>query len=188
MDDPSMTMEEYIKLEEEKAHRHGNSADSDLQRNHNIISQGLRTRGLCIGVASIIKSPRELLGNNSTSHARTSLTKRKELHAYLGQHKFHGNEVRLMHERNSDPLALVGTTPQTYTPEASGNNSGKQRTVIYEKVLCGNNKLKRSGPQILHEEELAFLANPGILEGQATQTVITHNAAYQADDLDAYDN
>ncbi|GKE90946.1 hypothetical protein Tco_1572041, partial [Tanacetum coccineum] len=41
--------------------------------------------------------------------------------------------------------------------------------------------------QILHEEELAFLADPGIAEGQATQTVITHNAAYQADDLDAYE-
>ncbi|GJW59096.1 hypothetical protein Tco_0105827 [Tanacetum coccineum] len=37
-------------------------------------------------------------------------------------------------------------------------------------------------------EELAFLADPGIPEGQATQTVITHNAAYQADDLDAYDS
>ncbi|GJY81804.1 hypothetical protein Tco_0494555 [Tanacetum coccineum] len=42
--------------------------------------------------------------------------------------------------------------------------------------------------QILHEDELAFLADPGILEGQATQTIITHNAAYQADDLDAYDS
>ncbi|GKD97321.1 hypothetical protein Tco_1381218, partial [Tanacetum coccineum] len=42
--------------------------------------------------------------------------------------------------------------------------------------------------QILHEEELAFLANLGIAEGQATQTVITHNTAYQADDLDAYDS
>ncbi|GJS80498.1 reverse transcriptase domain-containing protein [Tanacetum coccineum] len=42
--------------------------------------------------------------------------------------------------------------------------------------------------QILHEEELAFLADLGIPEGQATQTVITHNAAYQADDLDAYDS
>ncbi|GKB59034.1 hypothetical protein Tco_0915220 [Tanacetum coccineum] len=42
--------------------------------------------------------------------------------------------------------------------------------------------------QILHEEELSFLADPGIAEGQATQTVITHNAAYQADDLDAYDS
>ncbi|GJU24578.1 hypothetical protein Tco_1163199 [Tanacetum coccineum] len=42
--------------------------------------------------------------------------------------------------------------------------------------------------QILHEEELAFLADPGTAEAQATQTVITHNAAYQADDLDAYDS
>nr|GEU49712.1 hypothetical protein [Tanacetum cinerariifolium] len=42
--------------------------------------------------------------------------------------------------------------------------------------------------QILHEEELAFLADPGIAEAQATQTVITHNAAYQAYDLDAYDS
>ncbi|GKG52369.1 hypothetical protein Tco_0547244, partial [Tanacetum coccineum] len=31
-------------------------------------------------------------------------------------------------------------------------------------------------------------ADPGIPEGQAIQTVITHNAAYQADDLDAYDS
>ncbi|GJW46908.1 hypothetical protein Tco_0078554 [Tanacetum coccineum] len=38
------------------------------------------------------------------------------------------------------------------------------------------------------EEELAFLADPGIAEGQATQTVITHNVAYQANDLDAYDS
>ncbi|GJT26283.1 hypothetical protein Tco_0906558 [Tanacetum coccineum] len=29
---------------------------------------------------------------------------------------------------------------------------------------------------------------PRIVEGQATQTVITHNATYQADDLDAYDS
>nr|GFC10200.1 hypothetical protein [Tanacetum cinerariifolium] len=42
--------------------------------------------------------------------------------------------------------------------------------------------------QILHEEELAFLADPRITKGQATQTVITHNEAYQADDLDAYDS
>ncbi|GJV29063.1 hypothetical protein Tco_1385511 [Tanacetum coccineum] len=41
--------------------------------------------------------------------------------------------------------------------------------------------------QILHEEELLFLADPGTGEGQATQTVITHNVAYQADDLDVYD-
>ncbi|GKB06448.1 hypothetical protein Tco_0834681 [Tanacetum coccineum] len=42
--------------------------------------------------------------------------------------------------------------------------------------------------QILYEEELAFLADLGISEGQTTQTVITHNVAYQAKDLDAYDS
>nr|GEW20330.1 hypothetical protein [Tanacetum cinerariifolium] len=42
--------------------------------------------------------------------------------------------------------------------------------------------------QILHEKELAFLADLEITKGQATQTVITYNAAYQADDLDAYDS
>ncbi|GJZ61072.1 hypothetical protein Tco_0617209 [Tanacetum coccineum] len=226
-----------------------------------------------------------------------------QLHAYLGQHEFHANEVRLMHERNSDPLALpqqysnnqsstplsitypsndyqssvhhnvysppssipqleydptvnqqqqqpefpqldssltilafkkgdnpidainhmmsflsaVATsrypttnnqmrnssnprqqatindervtlqlvqgrhisfatgTSKTYTPGASGSNSGKQRTVI-----------SQANGQILHEEELAFLADPGITEGQDTHThtVITHNDAYQANDTD----
>ncbi|GJU73779.1 reverse transcriptase domain-containing protein [Tanacetum coccineum] len=104
----------------------------------------------------------------------------------------------------------VGTT-RTYTPGASGSNSGKQRTVIcsnckgegHMSKQCTKPKRKRddswfkdkvllvqaqASGQILHEEELAFLADPGILEGQATQTVITHNAAYQADDLDAYDS
>ncbi|GJY65544.1 retrovirus-related pol polyprotein from transposon TNT 1-94 [Tanacetum coccineum] len=58
---------------------------------------------------------------------------------------------------------------------------------IAEEGLSELERYKKSG-QILHEEELAFLADPGIPEGQATQTVITHNAAYQADDLDAYDS
>ncbi|GJY82771.1 retrovirus-related pol polyprotein from transposon TNT 1-94 [Tanacetum coccineum] len=88
-----------------------------------------------------------------------------QLHAYLGQHEFHANEVRLMHERNSDPLAMgrhisfasgvqIGPTIQ----ELVGSILGNQGTVI-----CYNAK------------------------GKAT-TVITHNAAYQANDLDAYDS
>nr|GFB01596.1 hypothetical protein [Tanacetum cinerariifolium] len=47
----------------------------------------------------------------------------------------------------------------------SGGTSGKQR-----------------------EEELDFLADPGTTESSSNQTVITTNAAYQADDLDAYDS
>nr|GEV21294.1 hypothetical protein [Tanacetum cinerariifolium] len=37
-------------------------------------------------------------------------------------------------------------------------------------------------------EELEFLADLGMTETQSTQYVITNNAAYQADDLDAYDS
>ncbi|GJX09414.1 retrovirus-related pol polyprotein from transposon TNT 1-94 [Tanacetum coccineum] len=40
----------------------------------------------------------------------------------------------------------------------------------------------------IQADEQAFLADPGVAECQATQTIITHNAAYQADDLDAYDS
>nr|GEX59562.1 hypothetical protein [Tanacetum cinerariifolium] len=42
--------------------------------------------------------------------------------------------------------------------------------------------------QVLQEKELEFLADPGTTESSSNQTVITNNAAYQADDLDAYDS
>ncbi|GKD45415.1 hypothetical protein Tco_1270060 [Tanacetum coccineum] len=41
--------------------------------------------------------------------------------------------------------------------------------------------------QILDEEQLTFLADPGILADQA-QTIIPHNAAFQTKDLDTYDS
>nr|GFB42122.1 hypothetical protein [Tanacetum cinerariifolium] len=42
--------------------------------------------------------------------------------------------------------------------------------------------------KVLNEEELEFLADLGVTEGPVTQTIITHNAAYQVVDLDAYDS
>nr|GEW37472.1 hypothetical protein [Tanacetum cinerariifolium] len=42
--------------------------------------------------------------------------------------------------------------------------------------------------KVLNEKELAFLVDPEVAEGLVTQTVITHNAAYQANDFDAYDS
>ncbi|GKA09294.1 retrotransposon protein, putative, unclassified [Tanacetum coccineum] len=108
-------------------------------------------------------------------------------------------------------ISFAMGTSRTYTLGASGSNSGKQRTVIcynckgegHMSKQCTKPKRKRDNSwfkdkvlliqaqangQILHEEELAFLADPGTIEGQATQTVITHNASYQANDLDAYDS
>nr|GEX30093.1 putative ribonuclease H-like domain-containing protein [Tanacetum cinerariifolium] len=39
-----------------------------------------------------------------------------QLHAYLGQHEYHANEVRLMNERTSDPLALISQHQLNRTP------------------------------------------------------------------------
>ena len=36
-----------------------------------------------------------------------------QLHAYLQANEIHANEVRLMRERQSDPLALMANHPQT---------------------------------------------------------------------------
>ncbi|GJT93938.1 hypothetical protein Tco_1082783 [Tanacetum coccineum] len=72
----------------------------------------------------------------------------------------------------------VGTS-RAYTPGASGNNSGKQRTNYLLLMQKG-----RPHVQTVHQTKRKGM----IHEGQATQTVITHNAAYQADDLDAYDS
>nr|GEV22487.1 hypothetical protein [Tanacetum cinerariifolium] len=103
------------------------------------------------------------------------------------------------------------SNPRTYTPGASGSNSGKQKTIVCYNYKGEGHMSKQStkpkrkqddswfkdnvllvqaqaNGQILHEEELAFLADLGIAESQATQTIITHNAAYQANDLDAYES
>ncbi|GJR52467.1 retrovirus-related pol polyprotein from transposon TNT 1-94 [Tanacetum coccineum] len=74
----------------------------------------------------------------------------------------------------------LGTT-RNYTSGASGSNFGKQRTVI-----CYN-----CSPNVKfykHEEELAILADPGMQKVKPTDCHYPHNAAYQADDLDAYDS
>nr|GEX27237.1 integrase, catalytic region, zinc finger, CCHC-type, peptidase aspartic, catalytic [Tanacetum cinerariifolium] len=42
--------------------------------------------------------------------------------------------------------------------------------------------------QVLDEVQLAFLADPWIPDGQAVQTIILNNAAFQTEDLDTYDS
>ncbi|GJZ28135.1 retrovirus-related pol polyprotein from transposon TNT 1-94 [Tanacetum coccineum] len=56
-----------------------------------------------------------------------------QLHAYLGQHEFHANEVRLMHERNSDPLALVSPQygPTYQSQQYSTNRSSTPLSITY---------------------------------------------------------
>ncbi|GKG29553.1 integrase, catalytic region, zinc finger, CCHC-type containing protein, partial [Tanacetum coccineum] len=96
-------------------------------------------------------------------------------------------------------ISFAMGTSRTYTPGASGSNYGKQRTVIcynckgegHMSKQCTKPKRRQDDSWFkdkvllvqaqangLHEEELAFLADSGITEGQATQIVITYNAAY----------
>ncbi|GJS17790.1 hypothetical protein Tco_0412262 [Tanacetum coccineum] len=75
-------------------------------------------------------------------------------------------------------------TMRTYTPRASKSYTGKQRT-FNDKVLLVQTQ---ASVQVLTEEEIVFLADLGLPDTQTSQTVITHNAAYQADDLDAYNS
>ncbi|GKA60542.1 reverse transcriptase domain-containing protein [Tanacetum coccineum] len=82
--------------------------------------------------------------------------------------------------------SLAAGTTRTYTPGASGSNSRNKG--LLSVTTAKRKAITQASGQILHEEELAFLADPGVPKGQATQTIITHNAAYQADDLDAYNS
>ncbi|GJR85241.1 retrovirus-related pol polyprotein from transposon TNT 1-94 [Tanacetum coccineum] len=54
-----------------------------------------------------------------------------------------------------------------------------------EKLLLA--KVQEAG-QILDEEKLAFIVDPGIAEVQVAQQTIPQNSAFQTEDLDAYDS
>nr|GEV76313.1 hypothetical protein [Tanacetum cinerariifolium] len=49
-----------------------------------------------------------------------------QIHAYLGQHEYHANEVRLMHERTSDLLALVVNHQMNKSPYRPNQQSYHQ--------------------------------------------------------------
>ncbi|GJX57501.1 retrovirus-related pol polyprotein from transposon TNT 1-94 [Tanacetum coccineum] len=145
-----------------------------------------------------------------TSHYPTTNNQLRNSSNPRQQATLNNVRVTLQPIQGRQTLFAAGTS-RTYTPAVSGSNSGKQRMVIcynckgegHMSRQCTKLKRKRDDSwfkekvllvqsqahgQILNEEELAFLADPDIPEGQSTQTVITHNAAYQADDLDAYDS
>nr|GEY00796.1 hypothetical protein [Tanacetum cinerariifolium] len=93
----------------------------------------------------------------------------------------------------------------------SGRASGKQMVIVCYKCKgeghmskkCTKLKRKRDAKwfkdkvllvqaranrHVLQEEELEFLVDPKTAESSSNQNVVTTNAAYQADDLDAYDS
>nr|GEV28043.1 hypothetical protein [Tanacetum cinerariifolium] len=189
-----------------------------------------------------------------------------QLHANLGQYEYHANEVRLMHERTLDPLALfvsqgpsssnlsisypVNDIPSTvnhnahmalssvpqidyalivyHSSEFSSPETGLVvlvfqkgddpidavnhmmsflTAVVTSRYPATNNQLRTSS----NPRQQATINNgrvtiqpiqgsapnprgsemqndPGTAESSSNQNVVTTNAAYQADDLDAYDS
>nr|GEV58700.1 hypothetical protein [Tanacetum cinerariifolium] len=63
--------------------------------------------------------------------------------------------------------------------EFSSPNTGLDKVLLVQ---------AQANRQVLQEEELEFLADLGIAETSSKQYAVTNNAAYQADDLDAYDS
>nr|GEV67813.1 integrase, catalytic region, zinc finger, CCHC-type, peptidase aspartic, catalytic [Tanacetum cinerariifolium] len=58
-------------------------------------------------------------------------------------------------------------------------------TILKDKAMLAK---AQEAVQVLDEEQLAFLADPGVLDSQAVQTIIPNNAAFQTEDLDTYDS
>ncbi|GJT64721.1 retrovirus-related pol polyprotein from transposon TNT 1-94 [Tanacetum coccineum] len=110
---------------------------------------------------------------------------------------------------NSYAAGTSGTRANTLG--TGGNYSGQQRDVKcyncqgegHISRQCPKPKRKRDATwfrdkvllveahgngKVMNEEELEFLADPGIAERPVVQSVITQHGAYQADDLDAYDS
>ncbi|GJS78506.1 putative reverse transcriptase domain-containing protein [Tanacetum coccineum] len=75
-----------------------------------------------------------------------------------------------------------GTAYKSNVTSSGGNNASRQAK---DKAILA--KAQEAG-QILDEEQLAFLADPGVPDGQAVQTIIPNNATFQTEDLDTYDS
>nr|GEX16874.1 hypothetical protein [Tanacetum cinerariifolium] len=162
-------------------------ADYDVKET-NIILQGLRPE--VYALVSTHKVAKELWEKIQMLMQGTSLTK---------------NERELFQKRD-DPIdainhmmsfltaVVTSRYPPTNNQLRNPSNPRQQATINNRRVTIQpiqgrQNSLTyaQANGKVLHKEELEFLADPWIAETQITHYVITNNAAYQADDLDAYD-
>nr|GFC29465.1 hypothetical protein [Tanacetum cinerariifolium] len=81
-----------------------------------------------------------------------------QLHAYLGQHEYHANEVRLMNERTLDPLALISQhqlnrTPYQHHQSLYQQSQFQPQATLYQSSPYGpthhNSQFVSSGPSSL---------------------------------------
>ncbi|GKC34498.1 hypothetical protein Tco_1046882, partial [Tanacetum coccineum] len=116
-----------------------------------------------------------------------------QLHAYLGQHEIHANEVHIMRERNQDPLAL-GRQGQSYsgtsykskllvlretdkwTVKGCYRQGLLNATTVKVKDIWLGNACSLSDQGMQHDQ--------GFQTVQSIQTIIPKNVSFQTEDLD----
>ncbi|GJU96329.1 hypothetical protein Tco_1233432 [Tanacetum coccineum] len=93
------------------------------------------------------------------------------------------NQLRTSsNQRNQSTIQDDRITMQQVQERQGQNYVG---TSYKEKAMLAE---AQESDQIFIEEQLAFLADPGILNGQAAQTTIQNTAAFKTEDLDSYDS
>ncbi|GJZ08472.1 hypothetical protein Tco_0542755 [Tanacetum coccineum] len=92
------------------------------------------------------------------------------------------DKVTVQQVQGRQGQSYSGTSYKSNATSSGGNNASgqaKKKEMLTEAQEAG---------QILDEEQLLFLADPGVSDGQAVQTIILNNAAFQTKDLDTYDS
>nr|GEW78657.1 hypothetical protein [Tanacetum cinerariifolium] len=104
---------------------------------------------------------------------------------WLLVHQEHTHQEQVETVLGNRGLLSATTTKGHMSKQCTKPKRKRDESWFKDKVLLVQ---AQANSQSLHEEELAFFADPRITEAQTTHNVITHNAAYQADDLDADDS
>nr|GEU40979.1 hypothetical protein [Tanacetum cinerariifolium] len=94
-----------------------------------------------------------------------------------------------MFQQGEDPIKCINKAMAFLSAVASrfppSNNQPRTSSNPRNQATIQN---AQEAGQILDEEKLAFLADPGISEASVAHQTILHNLAFQTDDLDAYDS
>nr|GEW93529.1 hypothetical protein [Tanacetum cinerariifolium] len=114
-----------------------------------------------------------------------------QLHAYLAPQIAYAPMVQQSSKYSPPEAGLVGDDPI----DAINHMMSFLTSVVASRYPTTNNQLRTSSNPRQQatinngrEEELEFLVDPGTPDSSSNQIVVTNNAAYQADDLDAYDS
>nr|GEX26328.1 hypothetical protein [Tanacetum cinerariifolium] len=164
-------------------------ADYDVKAT-NIILQGLPLE--VYALVSTHKIAKELWERIQMLMQGTSLTKQERECKLL---------VVLVFQKGDDPIDAINQMMSFLTSVVtsryhSTNNQLRTSSNPRQQATINNGRFKdkvllvqaQANGQVLQEEELEFLADPGIAETSSTHHAVTNNASYQADDLDAYDS